>query len=316
MPGKSALPSMSAVCAAMKVASALLEAWSASVRPCDASTANNTTRCDVKRRRPERLMSRLYTSPVTCGAALAVLPASADAPLLCAIRDSQDVLHGSAHHACERRPCGAGTARSVPRAPIRRCPHERAPVHGPGRGPAPDRRRRARHAGLARQPRCRDGPASRGFQRAVVQLPPTSSFGPLRTFDALLACDGSARARTAVACRYSNARRQTTVAARTRAAALARVGGEPEQRRGAGAVGGAPAPLTGEKSLWARPVQGREPEASQPPRAASSAGGRGAQRLAGAEVVRQGRCPRPCRASLRMQAACRRSATGREPKPP
>src|SRR5437867_4115657 len=94
MPGKSALPSMSAVCAAMKVASALLEAWSASVRPCDASTANNTTRCDVKRRRPERLMSRLYTSPVTCGAALAVLPASADAPLLCAIKTPKTFFTG------------------------------------------------------------------------------------------------------------------------------------------------------------------------------------------------------------------------------
>src|SRR3989442_815982 len=94
MPGKSALPSMSAVCASMKVASALLEACSASVRPCDASTANNTTRCDVKRRRPERLMSRLYTSPVTCGAAFAVPPASADAPLLCAIETPKTFFTG------------------------------------------------------------------------------------------------------------------------------------------------------------------------------------------------------------------------------
>src|SRR3989442_815976 len=94
MPGKSALPSMSAVCASMKVASALLEACSASVRPCDASTASTSTGCDVKLRRPERLMSRLYTSPVTCGAAFAVPAASADAPLLCAIETPKTFFTG------------------------------------------------------------------------------------------------------------------------------------------------------------------------------------------------------------------------------
>ena len=161
-----------------------------------------------------------------------------------------------------------------------------------------------------------NGPAHRDFS-------PVRRAHAHRTARTALRCSGSPQSRpgaghpvlavgTAVACGHSNARRQPTVAARTRAAALARVGGEPEQRRGAGAVGGAAAPPTGEKSLWARPVQGREPEASQPPRAASSAGGRGAQRLAGAEVVRQGRCPRPCRSGLRPQAAWRRTATGQK----
>jgi hypothetical protein len=61
--------------------------------------------------------------------------------------------------------------------------------------------------------------------------------------------------------------------------------------------GGSPsraARRTGEEDLWARPVQGREPKPPQPPRDASSAAGRGAQRLAGAGLARQGRCPRHC----------------------
>jgi hypothetical protein len=75
--------------------------------------------------------------------------------------------------------------------------------------------------------------------------------------------------------------------------------------------GGSPARAarrTGEKPLWARSVQDREPKASQPPRDASSAGGRGAQRLAGAAAARQRRCPRPCHArtsARRPSRACR-----------
>jgi hypothetical protein len=63
MPGKPCLPCTSVECASRKAASVSRAILSAPSWPSDASTEYSTTRWDVKRRRPDRLIRAPNTSP-------------------------------------------------------------------------------------------------------------------------------------------------------------------------------------------------------------------------------------------------------------
>src|SRR5450830_1092581 len=63
MPGTVSEPFTRAVCAPRNKASASRAIVVAPSWPCDANTAYNTRRCDVKRRRPDRLINAPNTSP-------------------------------------------------------------------------------------------------------------------------------------------------------------------------------------------------------------------------------------------------------------